>query len=122
MQKAYSYTSPDGTTFPYYLSTPENYDPSSESLPLIVFLHGAGERGCDVEKVKVHGIPKYFDKTSPCRVVTLSPQCAENRIWNTQVYAVKALIDHIVEAYNIDKNAISLTGLSWAATAHGRWA
>ncbi|MBQ4574286.1 MAG: dienelactone hydrolase family protein [Clostridia bacterium] len=119
MQKSYTFTSADGTVFPYYLSIPEDCDPASESLPLIVFLHGAGERGTDVEKVKVHGIPKYFDKESPCRVITLSPQCAENRIWNTQVYAVKELIDYIVKEYNIDHNAISLTGLSMGG--YGTW-
>lgn len=119
MQKFYTYTTKNGTTFPYALSTPENYDPASESLPMIVFLHGAGERGSDPEKLKVHGIPKYFDQTSPYRVVTLAPQCAEDRIWNTQVYEVKDLIDSIVEEYNIDRDAIALTGISMGG--YGTW-
>lgn len=119
MQKSYSYTTQNGVTFPYLLSTPDNYDPTVESLPLIVFLHGAGERGTNPEKVKVHGIPKYFDESSPFRVVTLSPQCAEDRIWNTQAYEVKELIDRIVEEYNIDQKAISLTGLSMGG--YGTW-
>ena len=43
----------------YLLFHPVGYDPRSErKWPLIVFLHGAGERGNELEKVAVHGPPK----------------------------------------------------------------
>ena len=48
----------DGFGMNYLLTAPTDYDPQKEKLPLIVFLHGVGERGNDIEKVKLHGIPK----------------------------------------------------------------
>ena len=49
-----------GIKLPYLITTPTDFDPQQESLPLILFLHGAGERGDDCKKVGIHGIPKYF--------------------------------------------------------------
>lgn len=111
MQKAYL-KKDTGKKFNYLLSTPDNYDKSKESLPLIIFLHGAGERGEDPWVINRNGIAFLFDKESPVRAVTLSPQCAEGKIWITQVYDLKELIDDIVEEYNIDKKRITITGLS----------
>jgi len=104
----------------YFLSTPDDYDPAKESLPLIVFLHGAGSRGDDINLIKEHGIPKLFAEKSPLRVVTVSPQCDTDMVWNAQVYELKQFIDWIVEKYNIDKNRISITGLSMGG--FGTWA
>jgi predicted peptidase len=123
MQHNYTYTLPNVTTektYRFFLSTPDNYDPAKECLPLIVFLHGAGERGSDINLVKIHGVPKIFDKANDLRVVTVSPQCELNMVWNSQVYELKAFIDHIVEEYNIDKQRISITGLSMGG--FGTWA
>lgn len=107
-------------TYRYLLSTPENYDSKTESLPLIVFLHGAGERGVDINEVKIHGIPKIFDKGNELRVITVSPQCDLDTTWNAQVDELKAFIDYIADEYNIDKNRISITGLSMGG--FGTWA
>ena len=122
MQKNFTYESEarKPKIYRYLLSTPDNYDPKTESLPLIVFLHGAGERGTDVNELKKHGIPKLFDKGSDLRVITVSPQCDTGTTWNAQVKDLKAFIDHIVEEYNIDKTRISLTGLSMGG--FGTWA
>ncbi len=103
----------------YLLYLPENYD-QQESWPLVVFLHGAGERGDDLELVKKHGPPKLIEqgKSLPCIVV--SPQCPRNRAWHTQVFELTALIDDIVEKYNVDEDRIYLTGLSMGG--FGTWA
>ena len=101
----------------YLISTPDGFDKEKESLPLIVFLHGAGERGDNPEIIKAHAIPKLF-KTGHCpmypdlRVITLCPQCPEDCVWNTLVHQVAQLIDDVVEEYNVDKARISVTGLS----------
>lgn len=42
------------------VTTPTGFDPEKESLPMIVFLHGAGERGEDLSIVNKVGLPKYF--------------------------------------------------------------
>ena len=56
----FEYAASTAVTLKALVTTPPDHDPAKESLPMIVFLHGAGERGNDLEKVKLHGIPKYF--------------------------------------------------------------
>lgn len=122
MLKNYVYKSKprDPKEYRYLLSVPQDYDRNRESLPLIVFLHGAGERGTDINSVKIHGVPKIFDKGSDLRVITVSPQCDTGTTWSAQVKELKEFIDFIVEEYGIDKKRISLTGLSMGG--FGTWA
>ena len=63
------------------VTVPSDHDPAKEQLPVIVFLHGAGEVGDSseqaVQKVKAHGIPKLFCADADyggLRVITVSPQ------------------------------------------------
>ena len=69
-------------TLPYRLLLPDNYNPK-KSYPLLVFLHGAGERGNDNEKQLLHGSDLYtsdiFRKNYPAIVVF--PQCPKNSYW-----------------------------------------
>ena len=106
----------------HYLTVPKDFDPKKESLPLIVFLHGAGERGTDLTKVKVHGVPKFFvpdPDYKGLRVITLSPQCPDNIVWNNLPLEVMALIRRIASETNADPKRISLTGLSMGG--YGSW-
>lgn len=70
-------------TMPYRLLLPENYD-SSKEYPLIVFLHGSGERGSDNEKQLVHGSTLFLRdsirKKYPAIVVF--PQCSDSSYWS----------------------------------------
>lgn len=103
----------------YLLSLPPGYEAdAAKKWPLIVFLHGAGESGSDLDKVKVHGPPKLIAAGSfdhPCIVV--SPQCP-GRGWNADM--VGALIDDICRQYRVDEERIYLTGLSMGG--FGTWA
>lgn len=90
----------------YALHIPKN---SKEKKPLIVFLHGSGERGSDVELVKVHGPFKYL-KTHQLDAYVLAPQCPENQLWDAEV--LYKLIQKIQKENNIDPSRIYLTGLS----------
>lgn len=106
----------------YIMTTPSGFDPSKESLPMIVFLHGAGERGDDLELVKVHGIPKYFCADNDyrgLRVITLSPQCPADRVWNHMPDQIMDLIEHVASDMNVDKKRITLTGVSMGG--YGTW-
>lgn len=96
----------------YVLQSPEN---KKDKKPLIVFLHGSGERGSDVEKVKVHG-PLKYTKTHKIDAYILAPQCPDNEYWDAEV--LYKLILKIQKENNIDPNRIYLTGLSmggWGA-------
>lgn len=90
----------------YVLHIPPNI---KEKKPLIIFLHGSGEKGTDIEKVKVHGPFKYI-KTHELDAYILAPQCPENEYWNDEV--LYRLILKIQKENNIDTNRIYLTGLS----------
>lgn len=96
----------------YLLNVPDN---KKEKKPLIVFLHGSGEKGNDLEKVKAHG-PLKFLKTNKLDAYVLAPQCPENEYWDEEV--LYRLILKISKENNVDTNRIYLTGLSmggWGA-------
>lgn len=107
------------------VTIPSDYDKTKEKLPVILFLHGAGERGDpakELEKVKVHGIPKYFCRDNDfkgLRVITVSPQCPEGMTWQHLVYPLKTFIDAAVKEFNGDPERVSVTGLSMGG--YGTW-
>ncbi len=107
-------------TLPYLLTRPEGYD--DESLPMIVFLHGAGERGDSENRLSVHGIPLHFGQNE-CHmdlpVVTLSPQCPEGEIWSNFPSAIMELILAVAKEQNVDMSRISITGISMGG--FGTW-
>ena len=93
-------------TYQYILQKPLH---SVEKEALIIFLHGSGERGTDVEKVKVHGPLKYI-QTHELDAFILAPQCPDNEMWEAE--ALYNLIQKVISEQNIDPNRIYLTGLS----------
>ncbi|MFZ4796827.1 MAG: dienelactone hydrolase family protein [Bacteroidia bacterium] len=100
-------------TLNYLLVKPQN---ATQKMPLIVFLHGSGERGNDLEKVKAHG-PLKFIKHDTLNTFILAPQCAENNVWDAE--ELYLLIQEIIAKNDIDTNRIYLTGLSMGAW--GAW-
>lgn len=90
----------------YILDYPEN---AKGKVPLMVFLHGSGERGNDLELVKAHSPFTYKNLFSE-PVAILAPQCPKEVWWDTE--AVYYLIKEIQEKYQIDDSRIMLTGLS----------
>jgi len=99
---------------------PQDYF-SKEKWPLMVFLHGAGERGSDLEKLKVHGPPKLVERGEELPFIIISPQCPANERWTDQWYAetIIALINETIKKYNIDEDRVYLTGLSMGG--FGTW-
>ena len=83
------------TELGYLLYTPEDYKTSKKDYPLIVFLHGAGERGTDLDKVKVHGPFDYMQKGNEIDAVILAPQCPAETYW--QPHQVAGLIKSIIK-------------------------
>ncbi len=120
--KQFLHFQPQTTTFslPYLVTRPD--DSVGEALPMIVFLHGAGERGDDRSRLAVHGIPRYFDKNETHmdqRVITLSPQCPEGEIWSNFPAAIMELILEVATREGADMNRISITGISMGG--FGTW-
>ena len=90
----------------YILDYPEN---AKGKVPLMIFLHGSGERGDNLEMVKAHS-PFTYKNLFPEPVAILAPQCLKDVWWDTE--AVYYLIKEIQQKYQIDDSRIMLTGLS----------
>ena len=117
--REFTISAQDARRLKYLLQLPRGYSASGDSWPLILFLHGGGERGEILEKVKVHGPPKIADVNPEFPFVVLSPQCPEGLRWTHQIVLLKHLLDEVVEAYNVDRGRIYLTGLSLGG--YGTW-
>ena len=102
----------------YLLYLPEEYDDGDEKWPLMVFLHGAGERGSDLEMVKRHGPPKLIAEGQKLPFIVASPQVPEGQRWDVDF--ITGLIDELEEKYRVDEERIYLTGLSMGG--FGTWA
>jgi predicted peptidase len=87
-------------------------------LPLLVFLHGSGERGTDLEKVKSHGPPKLIEDGKKFRYFVLSPLCPKRRWWRPD--DVVRLIDAVIAEHPVDADRVYLTGISMGG--YGTWA
>jgi predicted peptidase len=104
----------------YLLSLPKEYgeDPDRR-WPLLLFLHGAGECGTDLEKVKVHGPPKLIAAGKELPFIVVSPQSPSfGEWWKPEVLI--ALLDEIEGKYAVDKERVYVTGLSMGG--YGTWA
>jgi predicted peptidase len=105
---------------PYLLYLPPDYKPDSvQKWPLILFLHGAGERGDDLELVKKHGIPKVVEERQDFPFIAVAPQCPEGEWWPEKTRILSALLDEVMAAYAVDPDLIYLTGLSMGG--YGTW-
>lgn len=100
----------------YLLYLPRDYD-KEKSWPLMLFLHGAGERGDDLELVKKHGPPKLIAAGKDFPFIVVSPQCPKGRWWEPM--ELVALLDEIGGKYKVDPDRIYVTGLSMGG--FGSW-
>jgi predicted peptidase len=82
----------------------------------MLFLHGAGESGTNLAKVKIHGPPKIVESKPDFPFILMSPQ-SPGRGWNSD--ALNALLDNVIRKYRVDKHRIYLTGLSMGG--YGTW-
>jgi len=117
-------TIPEGTgsktvNCKYLLFLPEDYGKKEQLWPMILFLHGMGERGSNLEKVKTHGPPSIVEKQNNFPFIVVSPQCPQNQMWSDNIDMLINLIDDIAGRYDVDTDRIYLTGLSMGG--YGTW-
>ena len=104
----------------YLMHIPTSYHSSpNEKFPLILFLHGSGERGDDVGIVKQTGLPNAVERQPDFPFIVASPQCPSTDTWTAHVDALIALMQDIASRYRIDNTRIYLTGLSLGG--RGAW-
>ncbi len=106
----------------YLLYLPKEYGKEpAKKWPLIMFLHGSGESGDDIEKVKVHGPPKLVAAGKEFPFIIVSPQAPTSRIgW--QLETLNTLLDDVIAKYRVDEDRVYLTGLSMGGFGTWTWA
>jgi predicted peptidase len=105
----------------YWVDVPEGYaDEPTRRWPLIVFLHGSGERGHDLAAVRVHGLPKHLDAGLRVPAIVVSPQCEPDLDWDP--HQLHALLIHLKGSWRIDERRVTATGLSMGGAGCWDWA
>ncbi|MBL0132528.1 MAG: dienelactone hydrolase family protein [Chitinophagaceae bacterium] len=122
-QVAKSLTATNGTFIGFYEYKPTNYNASGPKYPVIIFMHGIGERGngtTELSRVAANGIPKYIAQGNPMRFtwngktetfLVLSPQLSSAWGYWPNFYP-EEMIKYAKANLNIDTNRIIVTGLS----------
>lgn len=131
------YSNDQGRQLKYRLLIPKDYSPTgSEKYPLVLFLHGAGERGDDNGKQLVHGTKEFAKDENrqkyPCFVV--APQCPNDKRWvevdwdadshkqpeeSISLSLTRELLTTLQKEYRIDEKRLYVTGLSMGG--FGTW-
>ena len=136
--EARTFTDAAGGKLLYRLLQPKNYDAKTKlKYPLVLFLHGAGERGADNKAQLVHGMADFAANKMmtdyPCFVV--APQCPTGEKWvDVDWSATKhdmpdkpaspmrltlQLLDALQKEFSIDAARLYITGLSMGG--YGTW-
>lgn len=105
--------------FQYVKYLPKDFD-ETKQYPLVVFLHGAGERGDDLDVAMRHGFMKYVreeDREYP--FLFIAPQCPFDKYWGCYTESLIAFLEEQIEVLPVDKSRVYLTGLSMGGT--GTW-
>ena len=102
-------------SFKYYV-----YHPSviKENMPVLVFLHGIGERGDNLSDIEKYALPKYMNKFDIPYIV-IAPQCHNNNFWDYHLRNVEKVLEVEYKRLEFDKNNVFILGSSMGA--YGAW-
>lgn len=128
--EARSFTASDNTTLQYRIFIPDGYTPEAD-YPLMLILHGAGERGNDNSAQMRNAVQNLFnDLTSPIYgSIVVCPQCPDNNQWvdtpwsngnysianvpeSNELKAVLEILDSVKAEYAVDESRVYGMGLS----------
>jgi len=102
----------------YLLYLPKDYSATNgQRWPLMLFLHGSGERGADVQRVAVHGPLKLAKMGTNFPFIIVAPQCPAGELWQNE--PLLQLLDEVTKKLAVDTQRIYLTGLSMGG--YGAW-
>ena len=119
MYTKHKWTSEVFYNFEYAEYLPKDYD-ENKKYPLVFFLHGAGERGNNLDLACAHGFMKHVrEEGKEYPFICVAPQCPKNKYWGCYTESLIAFLDYICDTLPIDEERIYLTGLSMGGT--GTW-
>ena len=105
----------ENSLFRYFVYYPSDV---KKNMPVLLYLHGIGERGNHLEDIEKYALPKYMNKFDIPYIV-IAPQCHENNFWDYHLRDVLKVIDKEYERFKFDKNNIFVLGSSMGA--YGAW-
>lgn len=107
------------TGLKYYLSLPKGYNANTaEKWPLVLFLHGSGDRGDNLEMVKRSGITNIAEKDG-LKFIAVYPQCPETTEWEEMTITISDFLDELTGSLRIDTGRVYITGFSMGG--YGTW-
>lgn len=105
----------NNSMFKYYVYYPRII---KENMPVLVYLHGIGERGNHLDDIEKYALPKYMNRYEIPYIV-IAPQCHNGNFWDYHLRDVEKVIDREYEKFKFDKKNIFILGSSMGA--YGAW-
>jgi predicted peptidase len=102
----------------YLLYLPKDYAAKKANYPLVIYLHGGSQKGQDLAKLKIYGLPYLVDKGQNFDFIIASPQCPDGKFWSTDNW-FEPLYNELINKYRIDPKRVYLTGISMGG--YGTW-
>lgn len=90
---------------------PKSYDTDTSKYPLVIYLHGGSQKGNDLEKLKVYGLPYLVDQGKEFDFIMVAPQCPDGKYWSTENW-FDPLYNEAISNYRVDKSRVYVTGIS----------
>ncbi|MBX9257577.1 dienelactone hydrolase family protein [Desmonostoc muscorum CCALA 125] len=102
---------------PYLFSSVS--EDTNKPAPLVLFLHGARDRGTDLNVLLKWGLPRFVNESSPLPYFFAAPQLPEEQTWVDRESDVIALLDELIASQPIDPSRVILSGFSLGTA--GTW-
>ncbi len=104
--------------YAYQLYLPKDYSDSAKVYPLVIYLHGGSQRGNNLAKLDIYGLPYLVKQGQDFDFVMVAPQCPEGKYWSSENW-FDSLYSDVTNRYRIDRNRVYLTGISMGG--YGTW-
>ena len=102
---------------PHLTFVPRQYSATGGQWPLMLFLHGAGERGSDLRKLRKYGPPRIVENDADFPFILIAPQCPAGTYWKTS--PLLDLLDDAAQRFRVDSDRVIVTGVSMGG--YGAW-
>lgn len=103
----------------YWECLPDDFD-ENKKYPFLLYLHGAGERGEDMNNILSCGVLKNIEQGIDLPFVIIAPKCEDGHTWYDYGESLDGLFNNYLDKDYIDKKRIYLSGMSMGG--YGVWA